>query len=173
MEFADGVVRAAWKRQGGRCAKCGRWLVWARRGREYVTGAWQPHHKNPEDSESLDSMANCIIFCSGMADCHFKEGHAGIDWTHHAPLRDAALLFLHSGDEEAERTPKPPATEKGSLVGAFFGVRQSSERGRQAATKRTSKRGAQRRARANGSKEAANGLGLTPTGDRPSAGLTR
>jgi hypothetical protein len=58
-------------------------------------------------------------------------------------------------------------------VGAFFGVRQSSQRGKPATTKRTSKRGAQGRARADGRKEAAIGLGLPPTSDRSSAGLTR
>lgn len=124
MEFADGVVRAAWDRQGGRCAKCGRWLIWAQRGRESMTGAWQPHHKNPGDQEKRNVMANCIIFCSGIADCHFKLGHAGVAWTHYAPLDDSNLLFLHAGEEEAEKTPKAPAGEKGSLIGAFFGVSQ-------------------------------------------------
>ena len=109
MEFADGVIRAAWERQGGRCAKCGRWLVWARRGRESVTGAWQPHHKNPGDQEKRDALANCIIFCSGMADCHFNEGHGGVNWSHHASLDDSTLLFLHTGEEQAEKTPKAPA----------------------------------------------------------------
>ena len=124
MEFADAVVRAAWDRQGGRCAKCGRWLIWAQRGRESVTGAWQPHHKDPGDQEKRDALANCIIFCSGIADCHFKEGHGGINWSHYASLDDSMLLFLHAGEEEAERTPKAPAGEKGSLIGAFLGISQ-------------------------------------------------
>jgi hypothetical protein len=162
MEFADGVVRAAWDRQGGRCAKCGRWLVWARRGRGSATGAWQPHHKNPEDQEERDTLANCIIFCSGIADCHFEEGHAGINWSHYASLDDSMLLFLHAGEEEAERTPKAPSRKKGGLVRTFLGMSQVPAGEKRGAHKHKQKRkpklSPREPAGANGKKEAVTGL---------------
>ena len=156
MEFADGVVKAAWDRQGGRCAKCGRWLIWAQRGRESMTGAWHPHYKDPEDQEKRNALADCIIFCSGTADCHFNEGHGGMNWSHCASLDDSMLLFLHAGEEGAEKAPKAPTGEKGSLIGAFFGLSQAPASKR----RRSRKRSPQGRAGANGKKGAADELGV-------------
>lgn len=164
MEFADGVVRAAWDRQGGRCAKCGRWLIWAQRGRESMTGSWQPHHKNPGDRDKRNDLANCIIFCSGIADCHFKEGHGGVDWTHYASLDDSKLFFLRVGEEEAKKAPEAPAGEKGSLISAFLGISQSSAKKTPASPKRRPKRSPQRRAGASGKKKAASKMGLISDG---------
>src|SRR5512136_1737892 len=125
MEFADGVVKAAWDRQGGRCAKCGRWLIWAQRGGESMTGAWQPHHKSPRDQEKRNTPADCIILCSGIAYCHFKEGHGGVNHSHHSSLDDSMLLFFHAGDPDAERTPEDLAGDKGSLAQAFLRISQA------------------------------------------------
>ena len=161
MEFADGVVKAAWDRQGGRCAKCGRWLIWAQRGRESMTGAWQPHHKNPEDRDKRNALANCIIFCSGMADCHFKEGHGGVNWAHHASLDDSRLLFLHAGEEEIEKTPKAPAEGKGSLLGAFLGIGQAPAKRTRRPGKRRAKLSPRGRGGASVKKGTANGLSVT------------
>ncbi|MBN2099783.1 MAG: hypothetical protein JW753_09325 [Dehalococcoidia bacterium] len=156
MEFGDGVVKAAWDRQGGRCAKCGRWLIWAQRGRESATGAWQPHHRNPEDQEKRNALTNCIILCSGMTDCHFNEGHGGVNWSHYASLDDSMLVFLHAGEEAAEKTVKAPTAQKESLIGAFFGLSQAP-----ASRKRGSrKQSPQGRARTKGKKEAADELGV-------------
>jgi hypothetical protein len=160
VEFADGVVKAAWDRQGGRCAKCGRWLIWAQRGRESMTGAWQPHHKNPKEHEKRNALANCVIFCSGIADCHFKEGHGGVNWSHHASLNDSMLLFLHTGEEEAENPPVAPAGQKGSLLGAFLGIAQAPAKRTRGSQKRRLKRSPQGRAGAKDKKGAANRLGI-------------
>ena len=156
MEFADAVVKAAWDRQGGRCAKCGRWLIWAQRGRESMTGAWQPHHRDPGNQDRRNVLANCIIFCSGKADCHFKEGHGGVNWSHYASLDDSMLLFLHTGEEEAEKNPEAQAGQKGSLIGAFLGISQAPAK----RTRGSQKRRPQGRAGANGKKRAANRLGV-------------
>lgn len=154
MEFADGVVKAAWDRQGGRCAKCGRWLIWAQRGRESMTGAWQPHHKNPDDKDKAKALANCIIFCSGMADCHFKEGHGGVNWTHHASLDDSRLLFLHAGEGATEKILEPATGQKGSLIGAFLGISQIPAKTRHGSRKQRPKQSPRKRAGANGKKGA-------------------
>lgn len=160
VEFTDEVVKAAWDRQGGRCAKCGRWLVWAQRGRDSITGAWQSHHRNPGDQEGCDALANCVIFCAGIADCHFNEGHAGVGWTHYAPLDDSTLLFLCAGDQMAKMTPESPARNKGSLIGAVFGVRQVPQGKRRPVQKRKSKRSHQRPTNATTKKDKATGLGI-------------
>jgi hypothetical protein len=158
VEFTNQVVKAAWDRQRGRCAKCGRWLVWAQRGRDSVTGAWQSHHRNPGDQEGCDALANCVIFCSGIADCHFNEGHAGIDWSHHACLDDSALLFLCDGEGLAKMAPESSKSSRRSLIGAVFGVSQVAEGKRRPARKRKSKRNPEGSAKATDAKGKGTGL---------------
>lgn len=96
-DFPDQVVEAAWRRQGGRCAGCGRWLIRLHRNRDSGTGAWESHHRIPVDHGGSSLLANCVLLCSGAADCHFNRGHGGIGWTHYAPLDESALLFLFAG----------------------------------------------------------------------------
>jgi hypothetical protein len=160
MGVTEGVVKAAWERQGGRCAKCGRWLIWAQRGRESITGAWQPHRKDPEDQNQSHALANCIIFCSGMSDCHFREGHGGVDWSHHATLDDSMLLFLHAGEVEAEKNPKGPRVEKASLIEAFLGITQVSSKNGRPVQKLSRKQSHRGRAKAVGKKGAGEGVGV-------------
>jgi 5-methylcytosine-specific restriction endonuclease McrA len=121
--FPEQVVRAAWRRQGGRCARCGRWLIWSHRGRDSGIGAWQSHHRIPGDQGVISALANCMIFCSGAANCHFNIGHGGIGWTHYAPLDDSVLLFLFDisttvTDHGARTRPKR------SLLRAVLGISQ-------------------------------------------------
>ena len=160
MEFAEVVVKAAWDRQGGRCAKCGRWLVWTQRGRESVTGAWQPHHKNPQDRDRCNAPEDCIILCSGMADCHFRHGHGGIDWGHYASLDDSTLLFLHAGEDETERSPKADMGREGSLIETFFAITEVKPKDARPSRKRSTKRSPQGRAGARAKKRAADDLGF-------------
>ena len=121
--FPEQVVRAAWRRQGGRCASCGRWLIWSHRGRDSGIGAWQSHHRIPEDQGGISACANCMIFCSGAANCHFNTGHGGIGWTHYAPLDDSVLLFLF--DMSPTVTDHGPQTRpKRSLLRAVLGIPQ-------------------------------------------------
>ena len=122
MEFTDAVVKAAWDRQGGRCAKCGRWLVWAQKGRDSITGAWEPHNLNRAGHEESSELADCVVLCAGITDCHFNEGHGGIDWSHNVCLDESALLFFCAGEQIGKTDLEPPASSKGSLIGAVFGV---------------------------------------------------
>jgi len=124
VDFADEVVKAAWDRQGGRCAKCGRWLIWTYRGRNGGIGAWQPHHMTPSDQGGSDTLTNCVIFCSGIANCHYSVGHGGVSWSYCAPLEDSVLLFFHTVGQAAKMIPKPT---KRSLIQEVFGVRQSTK----------------------------------------------
>lgn len=127
VDFAGEVVKAAWDRQGGRCAKCGRWLIWKYRGGNGGTGAWQPHHMTPGDQAGSNALTNCVIFCSGIANCHYNIGHGGIGWSHYAPLDDSVLLFFHTGGQEAKMIPEPTKKGKGGLLREVFGVRQSAK----------------------------------------------
>jgi hypothetical protein len=134
--FAGEVVRAAWDRQGGRCASCGRWLIWAFRDRDCVTGSWQSHHVNPEHRAGSNSLPNCVIFCSGIANCHFNVGHGGIDRTHYALLDDAALLYLRNGHEAAKRTPVSYTRTRAGLIREVLGIHQPGTAKKPSAKKR-------------------------------------
>jgi putative FmdB family regulatory protein len=123
-EFPEQVVRAAWRRQGGRCARCGRWLIWPHRDRDSGTGAWQSHRRIPEDQGGRTTLANCVLFCSGVGNCHFNVGHGGIAWSHYAPLDESALLFLFDISTTVTE-PGAPTRPKRSLLKAVLGISQS------------------------------------------------
>jgi len=123
-DFPDHIVKASWRRQGGRCAGCGRWLIWSHIGRDGATGAWQPHRMIPADQGGRTTVANCVILCSGVANCHFNIGHGGIGWSHYAPLDDSALLFLFNGSTIV-RDPTAPTRPKRSLLKEVLGIPQS------------------------------------------------
>mgnify|MGYP001591883551 CR=1 FL=1 len=123
-DFPDHVIEAAWRRQGGRCAGCGRWLIRPHRDRDSGTGAWESHHRIPVDQGGSHLLSNCVLFCSGVADCHFNRGHGGIGWTHYAPLDESSLLF-HSAGSTAVTDPTVPVRPKRSLLRQVFGIPQA------------------------------------------------
>ncbi len=120
-DFPDQIIKAAWRRQGGRCARCGRWLIWSHRGRDSGTGAWQSHHGLPEDQGGRTTLANCVLFCSGVGNCHFNVGHGGIAWSHYAQLDDSMLLFLVDVSTTVT-DPTAPTRRKRSLLRAVLGI---------------------------------------------------
>jgi putative FmdB family regulatory protein len=122
-DFPDHVIEAAWRRQGGRCAGCGRWLIWPHRDRDSGTGAWESHHRVPVDQGGSHLLSNCVLFCSGVADCHFNWGHEGIGWTHYATLDETALVFLFAGSATVT-SPTTPVRPKRSLLRGVFGIPQ-------------------------------------------------
>ena len=122
--FPDQIVEAAWRRQGGRCAGCGRRLIWSHRDRDSGIGAWESHHRIPVDRGGSHLLANCVLFCSGAADCHFIMGHGGIGWTHYAPLHESVLRFLFAGSTTATG-PATPVRPKRSLLREVLGISQS------------------------------------------------
>jgi 5-methylcytosine-specific restriction endonuclease McrA len=120
-DFPDAVVKAAWRRQGGLCAQCGRLLIWANRDRDSGTGAWQKHHRIPIDQGGSSDLKNCVLFCSGVANCHFNIGHGGIGWNHYSPLEDSGLLYLRYGAEKVTTTV-PQTGTRSSLIREVFGI---------------------------------------------------
>jgi hypothetical protein len=123
-DFPDQIIKAAWRRQGGRCARCGRWLIWPYRDRDSGTGAWQSHRRIPEDQGGGATLGNCVLFCSGVGNCHFNVGHGGIAWSHYAPLDESVLLFLFDVSITAA-DPATPTRPKRSLLKAVLGISQS------------------------------------------------
>lgn len=127
-DFPNDIIEAAWRRQGGRCAGCGRWLIWPHRDRNSGTGAWESHHRVPVDEGGGHLLSDCVLFCSGLADCHFNRGHEGIGWTHYAPIDESALVFLFAGSATVT-APTAPVRPKRSLLREVFGIPQPA-RGR-------------------------------------------
>lgn len=78
VDLPQEALMAAWSRQGGLCANCGRLLAWTHRGRDSGLGAWQSHHRTPRDQGGSSHLKNCVLLCSNMANCHFNIGHGGI-----------------------------------------------------------------------------------------------
>ena len=113
---------------------------------------------NRAGHEGSSGLADCVVLCAGIADCHFNEGHGGIDWSHHACLNDSTLLFLCAGEEMAKMVPESPTTRKGSLIGAVFGVSQVAEGKRRPARKLKSKRNPEEGAKATKAKGKGSGL---------------
>ena len=121
VDFPLEVVRAAWRRQGGLCANCGRLLIWPHRNRDSGTGAWQTHHRTPRDQGGSSDLKNCVLLCSGIANCHFNIGHGAIGWNDYSPLEDDMLPFLRHGGREPQATASQTRTTS-SLVGRAFGA---------------------------------------------------
>ena len=118
-DFPEEVVKAAWRRQGGLCADCGRLLIWAHRNRDSGTGAWHSHHRTPRGQGGSSNLKNCVLFCSGGTNCHFNIGHGGIGWNHYSVLEDEKLLYLRYGKERAKTTPSQTPTTPGLFRQAF------------------------------------------------------
>jgi hypothetical protein len=106
---------------------------------------------NRAEQDGNTGVADCVILCAGMADCHFNEGHGGIDWSHHARLEEPALLFLCAGEQMAKMAPESPKAGGRTLVGAFFGVRPVAKGKKRTVQKRKTRRTAKGDARATSS----------------------
>lgn len=71
MSFSATVVERIWTRDQGCCARCGRGLVWERRGVD-----WSVHHRCPRSSGGtrrmwVDEAANGVALCgNGVKGCH-------------------------------------------------------------------------------------------------------
>ena len=94
MAFSREIIAAAWDRQGGKCAYCGKTLNFTNRDSGEF-GAWHPHHRKPEYISGTDTLQNCVILCINPPNCHFNIGHGGISWEHYKPLSDSELPYLY------------------------------------------------------------------------------
>jgi hypothetical protein len=97
MAFPKEVLEEAWLRQGGRCAYCGKELVWEST-QQGERGAWHPHHRKAVVDGGTDSLGNCVLLCINLPEnCHLNIGHAG-NYQESPILYDEDLPYLHFGD---------------------------------------------------------------------------
>lgn len=93
--FSGDIIRAAWKRQRGLCAKCGIKLVAANRDKGSV-GAWHAHPRFVRLGCELED--NCVLLCINPPNnCHRSFGHGGLADRFYRHLEDRALPFLYAG----------------------------------------------------------------------------
>lgn len=97
MPFSKETTTAAWNRQDGKCAYCGKTLDPINR-EQTEFGAWNTHHRKPEREGGTNTLRNCVILCVNQSEsCHFNIGHGGVSWDYYKPLRDSELPFLDYG----------------------------------------------------------------------------
>ena len=89
MRFPATIIKRAWKRQGGRCAACGKRLR--------PSEGWHAHHRKPDSREGTETLRNCVILCTNQPNCHYYIGHGGMGWDNRNPLSDHELPYLYYG----------------------------------------------------------------------------
>ena len=77
MRFDYNAKNAAFVRQHGRCAKCGKYLNMVYEDRRGHEGAWTAHDLVPLDEGGTNKSHNCVILCITDPDCHLGFAHAG------------------------------------------------------------------------------------------------
>ena len=113
---------------------------------------------NRTGHEGSRLLSDCVIFCTGIANCHLNEGHGGIGWSHHACLNDSTLLFFCAGEEMAKMAPESTKSSGRSLIGSVFGVSPAAEGKKRAVQKRKPKRNPKGGAKATNAKGKGTGL---------------
>ena len=77
MRFDYDVKNAAYIRQHGRCAKCGKYLNVISEDRRGYEGAWTAHSLVPLDEGGSNRAHNCAILCITEPNCHLYFAHGG------------------------------------------------------------------------------------------------
>ncbi len=77
VRFDYNVKNAAYVRQHGRCAKCGKYLNMVFEDRRGYEGAWTAHDLVPLDEGGSNKAHNCVILCITKPDCHLNFAHGG------------------------------------------------------------------------------------------------
>jgi hypothetical protein len=77
MQFDYNAKNAAYVRQHGRCAKCGKYLNMVFEDRRGHEGAWTAHDLMSLDEGGSIKAHNCVILCITKPDCHTTFAHRG------------------------------------------------------------------------------------------------
>ncbi|GEM_PF-1010255 len=121
MQFDYSAKNAAYVRQHGRCAKCGKHLNMIYEDRRGYEEAWTAHDLVPLDEGGTNKPHNCVILCITDPDCHLSFAHAG-DLHARVFLTQFSFpnfVFRNKGGEvDSEEIPveTPPARETNSSV---------------------------------------------------------
>jgi hypothetical protein len=93
--FSKKVILAAWKRQGGQCARCGDKLIEANQD-QAEAGAWHAHPRFL--GLGYRSEDNCALLCTNPPkSCHWNFGHASFHEKFYVPLEDLDLPYFYAG----------------------------------------------------------------------------
>jgi hypothetical protein len=77
MRFDYSAKNAAFVRQHGHCAKCGKYLNMVYEDRRGYDGAWTAHDLVPLEEGGSSKAHNCVILCITEPDCHLSFAHGG------------------------------------------------------------------------------------------------
>jgi len=77
MPFDYSAKNAAFVRQHGHCAKCGKYLNMVYEDRRGYDGAWTAHDLVPLEEGGSSKAHNCVILCITEPDCHLSFAHGG------------------------------------------------------------------------------------------------
>ena len=77
MQFDYNAKNAAYVRQHGRCAKCGKYLNMLFEDRRGYEGAWTAHDLMSLEEGGSNKAHNCVILCITQPDCHLNFAHEG------------------------------------------------------------------------------------------------
>ena len=125
MQFDYSAKNAAFVRQHGRCAKCGKYLNMVYEDRRGHEGAWTAHDLVPLDEGGSNRAHNCVILCITEPDCHLNFAHGGHlrERVFLTPFAFPGWVFRNGGGEEGlEDIPgetRRPAQEATSSVSPY------------------------------------------------------
>jgi hypothetical protein len=93
--FPDAIIKTAWERQRGKCAKCGSQLIEENQDKGNM-GSWHPHPRIV--SIGYDLSDNCILLCTDPPNnCHWSLGHEKYDLRHYKPIEEWEIPYLYGG----------------------------------------------------------------------------
>lgn len=77
MQFDYKMKNAAYVRQHGRCAGCGKYLSMISEDRRGHEGSWTAHDLMPLEEGGSNKAYNCVILCITEPNCHLNLAHRG------------------------------------------------------------------------------------------------
>lgn len=117
MQFDYNAKNAAFIRQHGHCAKCGKYLNMVYEDRRGYEGAWTAHDLMPLDEGGANKAHNCVILCITDPDCHLNFAHGGRvrERVFLTPYAFPGWVFKNGGEknplEPSSGQMKPPAQD--------------------------------------------------------------
>jgi len=125
MRFEYGAKNAAFVRQHGRCAKCGKYLNMVYEDRRGHEGAWTAHDLVPLDEGGSNKAHNCVILCITDPDCHLNFAHGGHlrERVFLTPFAFPGWVFKNGGEQDPQEASAShmqwPARERTSSVSPY------------------------------------------------------
>ena len=108
MQFDYSAKNAAFVRQHGHCAKCGKYLNMVHEDRRGYEGAWTAHDLLPLDEGGSNKAHNCVILCITKPDCHLNFAHGGhlYERVFLTPFAFPHWIFRNGAEQAGQQTDK-------------------------------------------------------------------